>query len=647
MILNIPDINTSLSQRLSWAVIDKVYYIDDTADISILDNDLNATTETYKNVPIFYNCSPTAVIRSNGALKDSANAFDIGDNVAIKFRLDDKGKKTNQIIISHLDGKKSCLKYLYLLSPFGGKYQIFALNIDQSMTQLTEDQAANKLNITLNQSEGFLFVAQGHPTKNQIYACLPNHGESRTSIDNFTLNFLTHQLKYSMWGDTDAFQGQHIDLSPVIGSDQDYEPTIDTYDFELSQSGSARHSYSVDKDGNLVDYGYSIVPVQLNPEKRYNILYGYITKTEFQYKIAYRNAKDNNAYYSNILFKDLGGQPWNPALDGTPDTWTIYMPIMAVAKDKLLIKSIEKTQITSGGGVAIGSLSGDASINEYYGSATATFNVDISSQTITTYNEKLQIGNIVIEDFTYQEIYSSLVGGSYTTLSSDGTVSIGVEIEGNYSGGLWLIGIVSRSWTISALGGFFAWSESDYANTNDLLIADGYLYGYGGSWTDTIIDNHIGDKDISVLAADTLQGDNNYIIIYSYGTRNYVGMYNSVPYGYDVNSIKPVTDNYTTTYKIAWQINGGGMNKSEITSWLSSQTYNCQDCTDIPSNVVELNNITTITGQKIDNVSVQINAGFISYTYCLYDFTNAVPRFIHRVVGVISISDNNYPIGEP
>jgi len=649
MIQNMPDISTVLKQRVAWAVITQVNYADDTANISILDNNSNATTETYTNVPIFYNCSPTAKIRTNGALTNAASAFDINDNVAVKFMLESKGNKTSLFIISHLDHKKTCLKSLYLLN-LNGAYLMFSMNMDYTLTQLTSDQAKNKLNLTINPVEGFLLTAQGHPTSNLVYACLPQHGEGRSSIDNYNINFLTHVLTTGMWGDTNSYSIGQLQFSPIIGSDQNYSPALNSYDYELSPCSSARHSYSIDSNNDMVDYGYTIQAVQVQATIRYNIAQGFVVRIQYKYRINYYNAGSSNAISTAYLYTDSGGGICNGAgqiSSGDPDTWTFYVPVMAMAFNQMIIRKLSRTMSNTQGytplyGSGTNHLVCDTGgLNTSFSVTSDPFSV---TETTYTYTEKLIIGiNTILESLIYAENTINYGAGSFSTDNGSG-VPVGCAVTAVSSGscgGNWQ----SVNWTpmmITTPQGLSITSPGNfYIMWNPNTIEGAWAFSTNGLISDT----RIGDKDLFVMAADTYNGQDNYIIFYGYGTRSYNGNYNAQAYGSPVNSIQLVTDNYITTYKMAWRVNGGSINKSVLTSWTNAQTYNCFDCMDIPYNIIEQNNTTIVTGQKIDNVSVQINAGFISYTYCLYDYKDAVPTFIHRVVGLISISDNNYPIG--
>ena len=93
----------AIEHKFKWARIKKLDYTMDTCDIIILDKDKNETDEEYNNVPIFYHCEPEAKQRSNGALEGASAAFELGDNVLVRF------EEGTPIVVARLDGLKPCL----------------------------------------------------------------------------------------------------------------------------------------------------------------------------------------------------------------------------------------------------------------------------------------------------------------------------------------------------------------------------------------------------------------------------------------------------------------------------------------------------------------------------------------------------------
>jgi hypothetical protein len=76
-------LDDTIDRRYFWAMITKIYSEDDTADITLVDE--NETPfdpeKTFTKCPIFFHCKPDAVKRSNGALTDAASAFQVNDIV--------------------------------------------------------------------------------------------------------------------------------------------------------------------------------------------------------------------------------------------------------------------------------------------------------------------------------------------------------------------------------------------------------------------------------------------------------------------------------------------------------------------------------------------------------------------------------------
>jgi hypothetical protein len=143
------------------------------------------------------------------------------------------------------------------------------------------------------------------------------------------------------------------------------------------------------------------------------------------------------------------------------------------------------------------------------------------------------------------------------------------------------------------------------------------------------------------MAMDNFNGDETFIIIYGYKEIDYAGIYNT-----SSNTInEPVQDDYTKKYRMAYQVNGGGVQTIDLAQYLVEVTYKCTKCmSSTQLDKTQTSFTQTITGYKIDNVSVQINAGLISYTYTLHDASTGT--FDKRIIGIISINDTKFPIGE-
>lgn len=646
MITSIPDISTSLSQRFQWAVITAVYSADDTADITILDNNKTPTSETHKAVPIFYNCNPSVTMRSNGALQGSSAAFQVGDNVAVKFNLDSSGNPENYKIISLLSGKRPCQSVLYLIYA-NGTYICFSIASDLSLTQ---QSSSNLLNLAI--MEGCLLIAQGCNQGNNVYACLPSRGELQASIDEYKINFSGNALSWTTWGTLLPFGSGLNAFNAFNGSDKAYNLTA------LAASYAARRNNTTDSNNMITDFGYKIITGTVSgstASMRYNILQGTIYKGQNKYAVGYYlPSNPTTLVQSAWLFAENGGEqtssmyPYGTGV-GDPDNWQLYFPVMAIAKDKLLVKALQLTTVANISGTDV--LTGSYVITMPTGTgevdAVITTNPINTTAAVRTYQEKLILGGVTIENLTYIETFT--VYNPFNFAVSSGSAMTPVNCSVTYT--------QKNPWG-GALGNFIA-SACNMAGGKGLSIqipaqnpyeiyngmdwsipSYGYISG-GNSASDT----RSGNKDISIMAADNLNGDSSFIIIYSYRTRTFSGTYTGAigsPSAWFTGAV-PVSDQYVTTYKLAWQINGGGVNSKVIASWTDTLTYKCTDCADILDNIIFNNVIETISGQIIKNVSVQINAGVMTYTYCVYDYTSGA--FIKRVVGIININNAKYQSG--
>ena len=100
-----------MRHNFKWARITKIDYSLDICDITILDKDKNEIDEKYNNVPIFYHCEPNAKQNANGSLENASYAFELGDDVLVRF------EDNRPIVVARLDGLKPCLRgFLFLHS---------------------------------------------------------------------------------------------------------------------------------------------------------------------------------------------------------------------------------------------------------------------------------------------------------------------------------------------------------------------------------------------------------------------------------------------------------------------------------------------------------------------------------------------------
>jgi len=669
---------------MAWARITAINSENDTADIVILNKDLNPLetldgegkkiTQTHINVPIFYHCSPEATLRDNGSLMGASDGFSVDDNVIVKFIIDDFGSKIEHIIMGHLGKKKFCNKVLYLIDYYfippstNPLYKITAFKIksDFTLDELHQDQAANKLSLSARQDGGFHLVVQGNPTSNQVYVAMPFHGELWESIDKYRINLDTNTLTYKKWGDTATVMFDNFPISPVVGSDENYQPKVNSLAYEIVSTLQARRGYSTDSTGKLDEFGFEIESTNVGGVKRLNFLEGWIERTLQKYRIGWYYASDAIKHYTDWAFQETGGQNWNPAGTGDPNVWKVYMPIVAIASDKMLIKSIDKTTTTGGGSTTIqGKYYRDFEIKRAYcnGSEAVFYSANpyyYRNETVgyglntNTFTEELKIGAGVIESLTYIENIYLL--DSFNLLWAETWTRVGGLIF--YSANdLWTSKDLITSYTITApIGLDAAGTISDITNGSTIVSQPSPMgtcseqskpYSYSTiedyTYTGGYIDKRTGEKDIFVMAMDNLQGDENFIIIYGLGSVDYIGNYSTDQWTMDV----PVSDNYATTFKMVYKVNGGAITKVDLAENTRQDTYKCVKCMNsFEAGIKEITEYTTTTnGTKIGNVSVQINAGFISFTYCVYNITDDVETFNKRVIGLISINDNKYPAG--
>jgi hypothetical protein len=94
-----------------YAQIDSVNAALDTADVTILDGQGQPTTEAWLSVPIYYHCTPDDQKRSNGAIQGAVAAFQVGDEVIVRF------EEGEPLIMGLKDELRSCLDLMFLHDP--------------------------------------------------------------------------------------------------------------------------------------------------------------------------------------------------------------------------------------------------------------------------------------------------------------------------------------------------------------------------------------------------------------------------------------------------------------------------------------------------------------------------------------------------
>ncbi|MBF0517612.1 MAG: hypothetical protein HQK97_10960 [Nitrospirae bacterium] len=618
-------------QRFLWGRLDKMNYDDDTADVVILDQNLTDTEESYKNVPIYYNCEPDMVERSNGALDGAATAFEKNDKVHVRYTLENIKDKTELKIVGFLEDKKPCGYYLLLVYirntsnepdgyeyrlvydklASGGDYRTLVYLFDKQLTKI-KATGLMKGKLTISDTGLTLNVQSG----DGVYAAeLPS-----IFVYNDTIDYAEF-MKTSWRSSLTVLYQQRIVGSYYVSN---WTKTGSQYTEDRTQftrmSGS-RHAYTNGSDGyinacmfknrqDLLGTGVMYRELSLFPEDEFYQLWNN--------DIAYKTKPDDSAYIAgqSIGSDYITGTPWQ-----TGYTWMTFQVIDVFDKDNALVKT-ESNIIPKGGSaqwpytldLVVTSRWYTANLEHALGHGGPEYDFWTTTET-WQYNgqtaifdvlcirvERLMVGGVEVEKAEYEETrYDSnqldWIPGATPAMT---LVSQSGDAHGGYGDG-----------AAAAVG-----SVTGHDKFNAELKVESFINPSTGRenvrWQPVSIgekhsSSKSGYRDIHVMAFDNMDGANNFIIIYK---KTYV-------YYLDSNDTPNVNDGTTpipvivridkpavASFHIAYKTKTGGLTKIGI------------------------------SGGDIRAASCQINKGNMAYTYTTWGNNH----FLHRIIGVINMS---------
>ncbi|MBF0464111.1 MAG: hypothetical protein HQK88_05945 [Nitrospirae bacterium] len=620
--------------RILWAQIDSIDSDNDTANITILDEDKNKTDETFENIIFYYNCQDDMTKRSNGALEGSSMAFEKNDQVYVSYDLSDEDK-TNLKIIGRLDGLKSCGESVILLiiddstqyqegsSVF---YVVKQYTIRSDFTLLELEAPGAKVSKYHN---GTALVIQGSEDKNNSIATVADKfgfSERWDDIDGMEKG----------WGGTySSGEGQTY----IIGANNAWNP-----DEGMSSTRKARRNYIVNDDNEITSCYYAIKTDVLGTCMCY--IGAYPTNRSFQTQwIKYRESVTGADIISSTYWTDY--ETGNPEQDGY--TWKYHRVIAVVSPTNALLLTKRKVQTKSGFISRLVTLTVASSENlSIYGPCYAigqcfvggqfwygihtTHTIDrYSSQQIgvrvenTTYYETLEIGDITIENLSYNikveesfddlSIYpfnTPIVSDTETDLCHGSCTGWDGQCTDSFSGGV-------KCEDFGKWNADFTVRKGNYCSGGRPGVqVDVLTIPAGATRTES------GSNELHILGFDNYQGSKYIVLFYELTEVTLSEEVNEV--GYDTAYSKVSSTKYYLYIK---------SDNSETKTLLATKTATITLTSTNPAVFT-----TTNTGNNISKVSCQINRGIAVYTYCVVNVESGAQE--KRVVGYKNLTNSKY-----